>query len=197
MKCMLCGRENPDDALYCGGCGWPQKTQKQRGGWRIALLGILAVLLIAAAVFIFFRPAADEPRNLPAETSAPTEAASADALAAPKTYYERVAEVFVETYWDNDMPTLESLMEYHLFNYLEEELDTGRQVPCTAEAVQSAPCDADRIMGLQMTLGATISEAYAVRVNYETEVKSGNIEVTVGMVDGNWVVISYVPFYAD
>lgn len=197
MKCMLCGRENPDDALYCGGCGWPQKTQKGGRGWLVAVLGIVAVLLIAAAVFIFFRPAADEPRNLPAETSAPTEAASADALAAPKTYYERVAEVFVETYWDNDMPTLESLTEYHLFNYLEEELDTGRQIPCVVEAVQSAPCDADRIMGLQMTLGVTITEAYAVRVNYENEVKSGNIEVTVGMVDGNWVVVAYVPFYAD
>ena len=199
MKCMLCGRENPDDALYCGGCGWPQKKQKGGRGWLVAVLGIVAVLLIAAAVFIFFRPgkADDAEKATAAEPAVETAEAPSEASAAPKTYYETVAEVFVETYWDNDLPTLESLTEYHLFNYLEEELDTGRQIPCAAEAVQSAPCDADRIMGLQMTLGVTISEAYAVRVNYENEVKSGNIEVTVGMVDGNWVVVAYVPFYAD
>ena len=183
MKCMLCGRENPDDAGYCGGCGWPQKTQKSGSAWSVAVLGIVAVLLIAAAIFIFFRPAP----TAPVEPAAP---------------YELVAETFVETYWNNDLPTMETLVEYHLFSYLEEELDVGRASACDAHAVQSAPCDSDRVLDIEMTLSFmggydNVDEAYVVTVSYEAEPKTGSTEVTVGRIGERWVVVSYRPFYAD
>ncbi|MBQ6430286.1 MAG: zinc ribbon domain-containing protein [Oscillospiraceae bacterium] len=204
MKCMLCGKENPDDALYCGGCGWPQKKQKKSHGGLIVAVGMAAVLLLAAIAFLFFRPAKTEPAA-PAETSVPTQETAAEPSAEPSEeapavldrYCEKVAETFVELYWENDMPTLETVVEYHLFNFLEDELDTGRSLPCTAEAGQFAPCDADRVMGLQMSLGVNIAEAYSIRVNYETPEKTGSTEVTVGKVDENWVVISFAPFFED
>lgn len=192
MKCMLCGRENPDDAFYCGGCGWPQKQQKGGFNWKLVLVGVLVVAVLAAAAVIFLRPA---PAAQPVETQTPATEPTAQPLSGER--YELVAKTFVETYWNNDMPTLETLVEYHLFNYLEEELDTGSPVDCAARATQSAACDGDRIMDLQMVLGVTITEAYAVTVDYTTPEKSGSIVVTVGMVDGAWVVVSYVPFYAD
>lgn len=210
MKCMLCGRENPDDALYCGGCGWPQKKRKSGSGRWIVLAGVLAVLLIAAAAVIFFRPSKTEPAApaqaaVPASETAseataiadaPTEA-SAEMPAALDPYCEKVAQTFVKLYWENDMPTLETLVEYHLFNYLEEELDIGRYVACTAETGEFAPCDADRVMSLQMSLGANITEAWSVRVNYATAEKTGSTEVAVGKVDGSWVVVSFAPFIED
>lgn len=183
MKCMLCGRENPDDALYCGGCGWPQKKQKSGGGWKIAVLGIVAVLLIAAAVFIFFRPAPPPP-------------------AEPMQPYELVAKTFVETYWNNDMPTMETVVEYHYFSYLETELDTGRALDCTAKAGQSTPCDHDRILDIEMALSFmggydVVTEAYTVQVSYEADGQPGSTEVTVGKIGEDWLVVSYRPFYAD
>ena len=188
MKCMLCGRENAEDALYCGGCGWPQKKQKGGGGWKIALFGMLAVALIAAAVVIFFRPsaapAAEEP---PAEPLAP---------------YELVAKGFVETYWENDLPTMETLVEYHYYSYLEDELDTGRAVECAASVEQSMPCDDDRILDIEMALSYmggydTVTEAYTVSVRYEAGEENGSTEVTVGKIGEDWVVVAYRPFYAD
>ena len=183
MKCVLCGRENPDDALYCGGCGWPQKKQKSGGGWKIAIIGIVLVLLIAAAVVIFFRPA-PEPE------------------AAPLTPYELVAKTFVETYWNNDLPTMETVVEYHYYSYLETELDTGTSVACSATAEQSVPCDANRILDIEMALSFmggydTITEAYTVTVNYEAGELIGSTEVTVGKIGEDWLVVSYRPFYAD
>lgn len=177
MKCMLCGRENPDDALYCGGCGWPQKAQKKSGGWKIAVVGILVVALIAGAVLFFCRPTQKEP-------------------------YETIAEAFVETYWQNDMPTMETLVEYSLFSYLEDEIDTGSPVSCTAEARQSVPCDADRILDIEMALSFmgtydTITEAYTVAVDYTADGRPGDTEVTVGKIGEDWVVVSFRPFYAE
>ncbi len=213
MKCMLCGKENPEDALYCGGCGWPQKKQKSSRGGRIIAFGMAAVVLLAALAVIFFAPAKTDPAaptsgedavtepaaGTPTEPTAtePTDSEEPEPPAALDRYGEKVAETFVVLYWENDMPTLETLVEYHLFNYLEEELDTGRPLACTAKAGQSAPCDSERIMSLQMSLGVNITEAYAVTVDYETAEKSGSTVVTVGKVDGSWVVISYVPFYDD
>ena len=183
MKCMLCGRENPDDALYCGGCGWPQKQQKGGGKWKIAILGIVLVLLLAAAAVIFFRPAA-EPE------------------AAPLTPYELTAKTFVETYWNNDMPTMETVVEYHYYSYLEEELDTGRAVECSAAVEQSVPCDADRILDIEMALSFmggydNVAEAYVVTVSYTAGEQTGSTEVTVGRIGEDWSVVGYRPFYAD
>lgn len=197
MKCMLCGRENPDDAHYCGGCGWPQKEQKSGGGWKIAVLGCIAVLLIAAAVVIFFRPAA-APQTPQLATTEPTETEEA---AAPLTPYELVAKTFVETYWNNDLPTMETLVEYHYYSYLEEELDLGRAVGCTASVRQSVPCDDEQILDIEMAISfmggsEKVTEAYVVTVDYEAE-QSGSTEVKVGRIKDDWVVVSYRPFNAE
>ena len=183
MKCVLCGRENPDDALYCGGCGWPQKKQKGGRGWLVAVLGIVAVLLIAAAVFIFFRPAPPEPVE-------------------PLAPYELVAQTFVETYWNNDMPTMETVVEYHYFSYLEDELDTGRPVACEAVAERSVPCDDGTVLDVEMALSFiggydTVTEAYDVTVRYTADGQPGSTDVTVGKIGDRWVVVKYRPFYAD
>ncbi len=206
MKCMLCGRENPDDALYCGGCGWPQKKQKG-GGWKIVAIGAVVIALLAAAAVILFRPAAAKAADTSnersaAETVASETAASEPAAAEPLTPYELVAKTFVETYWNNDLPTMETVVEYHYYSYLENELDTGRALDCTAETGQSAPCDDARILDLEMALSfmgsyENVKEAYVVTVNYETPERTDSTEVTVGRIGENWVVISYRPFDAD
>lgn len=176
MKCMLCGKENPDDALYCGGCGWPQKNEKKRSALPV-ILGIVAVLLIAAAVVFFFRPGE------------------------PLTPYETVAETFVETYFRNDLPTMETLMQYDLYSYMEEELDIGREIPCSAEVKGSVQCDDEKILDIEMTLSFmggydTITEAYTVTVDYEAE-ENGSTEITVGKIGESWVVVNYRPFEAE
>lgn len=182
MKCMLCGRENPADALYCGGCGWPQKKEKKRSVLPV-VLGIIAVLLIAAAIVLFFQPGE------------------------PLTPYEAVAKTFVETYFHNDLPTMETVVQYDLYSYMEEYLDTGKTASSfSAAVVKSEPCTEARILDIEMSLSFmggydTITEAYTVTVDYQAVVdgteENSSTEVTVGKIGESWAVVSYRPFEAE
>ncbi|MBO2527280.1 MAG: hypothetical protein CW335_03755, partial [Clostridiales bacterium] len=146
------------------------------------VLGIIAVLLIAAAVVFFFRPAE------------------------PLTPYETVAKTFVETYFRNDLPTMETLVQYDLYSYMEDELDTGKAGTCSATVVKTELCTEDRILDIEMSLSFmggfdTVTEAYTVTVDYQavvdgTERNSSN-EITVGKIGESWTVVSYRPFEAE
>ena len=100
VKCPRCGRQNPDDALFCGRCGQrlggrasgvTYRQRQQAGGFGIGQ-GILALLVVvlagvviaggAFAVVFLWRPPAGLPTNSPIAVL-PSESPSLSPSASP------------------------------------------------------------------------------------------------------------------
>ncbi|MHB8660948.1 MAG: zinc-ribbon domain-containing protein [Minisyncoccota bacterium] len=73
-NCVKCGHPNPDDALFCGGCGekLSPRVQHQRkiaSAWLYAIIGAAVLLVVGLIVFALMSNRNSPPPQIPANST--------------------------------------------------------------------------------------------------------------------------------